>query len=167
MSDDKKITKKPSIKSSEILFLTCLGVGLSPVSPGTLGSLFILLPLYFLGQLNPPFFFYIPIIILLSVISIYIISYAEKKHQVHDPGWIVIDEVVGMWIAILFLTSNHYAHFLVAFGWFRFFDILKPWPVSYFDNMATPFGTLFDDVVAGFMAGASYLLTFKLLELLS
>lgn len=154
-------------KAPEILFLSCLGVGFSPISPGTFGSLFILLPLYFLGQLKPPFFLYIPIILILSVMSVYIIDYAEKKNKVHDPSWIVIDEVVGMWIAVLFLPSNSLLHFLTAFVWFRFFDILKPWPVSYFDNLESAFGTLFDDVVAGLMAGVTSVLTFKLLEILS
>ncbi|EQC43221.1 phosphatidylglycerophosphatase A [Bacteriovorax sp. Seq25_V] len=158
---------KPPLNDPAILFLTCLGAGYSPYAPGTVGSLAILLPLYFLGQMNPPFFLFIPFISILSLMSIYIINIVEKKHKIHDPGWIVIDEVVGMWIACLFLTSHSAIHYFVAFIWFRCFDILKPWPVSYFDKLESAFGTLFDDVVAGLMGGASYLLTFKLLEVLS
>ncbi|OIQ18529.1 MAG: hypothetical protein BM556_09750 [Bacteriovorax sp. MedPE-SWde] len=160
MTKDKKI----SIKDPEIFFLTFLGSGLSPYAPGTMGSLAILLPLYFLGQMNPPFFLFIPFLVTLSVISVFIIKRVEKRLGVHDPKWIVIDEVVGMWIAVLFLQSNELTHFLVSFAWFRVFDILKPWPVSYFDKMETAFGTLFDDVIAGLLAGGFYLLTFKLLE---
>ncbi len=158
---------KPPLNDPAILFLTCLGAGYSPYFPGTVGSLVILLPLYFLGQMSPPFFLFIPFISILSLMSIYIIDIVEKKHKIHDPGWIVIDEVVGMWITCLFLQSHDAIHYFVAFIWFRVFDILKPWPVSYFDNLQSAFGTLFDDVVAGLMGGAAYLLTFKLLEVLS
>ena len=150
---------KPSLKDPEILFLTFFGSGYSPWAPGTAGSLAILLPLYFLGQLNPPFFLFIPFIIILCAGSLYIINSVEKRLGLHDPGWIVIDEVVGMWIATLFLQSNTLTHFILAFIWFRVFDIIKPWPVSYFDNMSNSFGTLFDDVVAGLLAGGFYLLS--------
>lgn len=163
MSEENKVT----LKDPEILFLTFLGSGMSPYFPGTMGSLAILLPLYFLGQMNPPFFLFIPFLVMLSVISIFIIKRTEERLKVHDPKWIVIDEVIGMWIAVLFLQSNELTHFLVAFAWFRVFDILKPWPVSYFDNMKNAIGTLFDDIVAGLLAGGFYLLTFKLLEIFS
>ena len=163
MSENSKIT----IKDPEILFLSFLGTGFSPYAPGTAGSLAILIPLFLLGQMNPPFFFFIPFIIVLTAASVYITHIVEKRHGLHDPQWIVIDEVVGMWIATLFLQSTSLTHFIVAFILFRAFDILKPWPVNYFDNLQSAFGTIFDDVVAGIMAGCTYLLTFKLLEILS
>jgi phosphatidylglycerophosphatase A len=155
--------KRPSLKDPEILFVTFLGSGLSPWAPGTAGSLAILLPLYFLGQMKPPFFFFIPILTMLSVASWYLIGYVERKHNVHDPKWIVIDEVVGLWLTTLFIQSNELTHFLLCFIWFRVFDILKPWPVSYFDKLESPFGTLFDDIVAGFLAGIFYLLTIRVI----
>lgn len=163
MADNTKI----SLKNPEIAFLTFLGAGLSPYAPGTAGSVAILLPLYFLGQMNPPFFFFIPFIAILSVGSIFIINKVEKELQLHDPKWIVIDEVIGMWITTLFLQGHGLTHYLVCFFWFRVFDIFKPWPVGYFDRMENAFGTLFDDIAAGLLAGGFYLLTFRLLELLS
>ena len=152
---------KPSIKDPDILFLTFLGSGLSPWAPGTMGSLAILLPLYFLGQMNPPFFLFIPFLTVLCVISWYIIERVQTRLNTHDPKWIVIDEVVGLWITTLFIQNNSFLHYFVCFVWFRVFDILKPWPVSYFDRLESAFGTLFDDVVAGLLAGVFYLLTFK------
>ena len=157
---------KPSLKDPEIVFLTFFGSGLSPWAPGTMGSLAILVPLYILGQLNPPFFLFLPFITILCVGSLYMINRVEKKMGLHDPQWIVIDEVVGMWIATLFLQNNSLTHFLMAFIWFRVFDIFKPWPINYFDNMNNSFGTLFDDVVAGLLAGGLYLLTLHAAALL-
>jgi len=72
---------------------------------------------------------------------------------VHDDKMIVIDEVIGQWIALipaLMLQGTNPVFILLAFGFFRFFDILKPWPVSHFDtNMPNAHGVLLDDVAAG------------------
>jgi len=81
----------------------------------------------------------------------------------HDPGEIVIDEIVGQWIALLPLSMGIVVaigdlmldiafNLMVAFCLFRVFDIMKPFPVSYFDNKSTPLGVMMDDVVAGIMA---------------
>ena len=164
MSD---ITTKPSLKNLDIFFVTFCGSGYSPKAPGTAGSLAILLPLMILGQFNPPFFLYFPILIPLAFGSWFVIQTVEQKYKIHDPSWIVIDEVVGMWIATLFLPSYSILAFIVSFIYFRAFDIIKPWPVSYFDRQGTAFGTLFDDIVAGVLAGLSCILTFKLIDFLS
>ncbi len=160
-------TTKPSIKNPDIFLATFCGSGYVPFAPGTAGSAATAILLALLGRFNPPFFLYIPFLLPLSFASWFVIRSVEMKYQVHDPKWIVIDEVVGMWLTILFLPNHNYSSYLLAFIYFRLFDILKPWPVSYFDALNTPFGTLFDDVVAGTLAGISCILTFKLLELLS
>jgi phosphatidylglycerophosphatase A len=96
-------------------------------------------------------------------------TYEETKGKDdHDPSEIVIDEVVGQWLALspffLFNTMfdfsevsglhsiEFYIHFGMAFALFRFFDILKPWPISWADKKSTPFGVMFDDVLAGVIA---------------
>lgn len=71
---------------------------------------------------------------------------------VSDPSEVVIDEWVGMWIAMWGLPSD-WRWVGLAFFAFRFFDILKPWPVSYFDRRTDALGVMLDDVVAGIMAG--------------
>ncbi|MEP2782028.1 MAG: phosphatidylglycerophosphatase A [Pseudoruegeria sp.] len=81
----------------------------------------------------------------------------------HDPSEIVVDEVIGMWIALLPLSAGlthagvdpwvfPYPGWIGAFLAFRLFDIWKPGPVGYFDRKSTPFGVIFDDVVAGVLA---------------
>lgn len=91
-----------------------------------------------------------------------------KGKDDHDPGEIVIDEVVGQWLALSpfflfntmfdlsqrsgFYSTEFYIHFGLGFALFRFFDIAKPWPVSWADKKSTPFGVMFDDVLAGILA---------------
>lgn len=81
----------------------------------------------------------------------------------HDPGMVVIDEVVGQWITLMPLsfvlwlngsavTILPWPGLVSGFLLFRLFDILKPWPVSWADHKSTPFGVMFDDVLAGVMA---------------
>ncbi len=164
MSDN---TTKPPLKNLDIFFVTFCGSGLSPKAPGTAGSLAILIPLIILGQFNPPFFLYFPILIPLTCGSWFVITSVEKKYAVDDPPWIVIDEVIGMWIATLFISEYSLLAFILSFIYFRAFDIIKPWPVSYFDKQASAAGTLLDDIVAGILAGISTILTFKLIDFLS
>lgn len=64
----------------------------------------------------------------------------------HDPGYIVIDEAVGMCITCLLLGSVWW-HYAVAFFAFRFFDVAKLWPASHFDKQHTAFSVMFDDVI--------------------
>ena len=79
-----------------------------------------------------------------------------------DPSIVVIDEVAGQWIALLpvVVGASHagaplldlWPGWIAAFLLFRFFDIVKPWPVSVFDRMKSPFGVMTDDIVAGIYA---------------
>lgn len=64
---------------------------------------------------------------------------------------IVIDEVIGMWMVLCFAGLS-VPFVVLAFVLFRFFDIVKPWPVSFFDRMKTPVGVMLDDVVAAIYA---------------
>ena len=74
-----------------------------------------------------------------------------EELNIKDPGGIVWDEFVGMWIALLWLPGLFWLP--VAFVLFRFFDILKPWPVSLADRSLTGgFGIMVDDVLAGILA---------------
>ncbi len=74
------------------------------------------------------------------------------KYGVHDPGAVVVDEIVGVWLALFLLPASV---LLVALGFvlFRFFDIVKPWPVSWADkSVPGAFGVMLDDVLAGLLA---------------
>ncbi|MEX1147813.1 MAG: phosphatidylglycerophosphatase A [Sphingomonadales bacterium] len=81
--------------------------------------------------------------------------YMEQTKS-HDPGAVVIDEVVGMWIALLALPAFPAVwHWAAAFVLFRIFDILKPWPIGVIDRHAPgAWGVMMDDVVAGIFAAA-------------
>ena len=71
---------------------------------------------------------------------------------VKDPGAIVWDEFVGLWIALAWLPDR-WLWLVAGFALFRFFDILKPWPVSYLDrNVGGGLGIMLDDVAAGLYA---------------
>ena len=84
----------------------------------------------------------------------------------HDPSSIVIDEVVGIWIALMPLSADMwfndqpdwlfpYPGWITAFIFFRIFDIWKPWIVGWADRMHTPMGVMLDDVLAGILAAVA------------
>ena len=111
-----------------------------------------------MGFFIVPFFIFIAFIFILTIISCFLAEAVQKKYKLHDPGWIVIDEVVGMSITWLFIQKHNLLHLFVLFALFRFFDIVKFWPASYFDKDVTHgAGTILDDVVSGFFAGIVYL----------
>ncbi len=152
----------PSLKKPEVLFLSFFGVGFIKYAPGTFGSLAIMPLLYILGQFNPPVFLFAPFLLILTALSSVIAEFAQKKYELHDPGWIVIDEVIGMFIAWLFVRDNNLVHLAILFALFRFFDIVKIWPASFFDKKVKHgAGTILDDVVSGIYAGAlTYLILY-------
>lgn len=154
MNDDKR----PSLKRPDVLFLSFFGVGYLPVAPGTWGTLATLPFLYVLGRFNPPYFLFIPFIIILTIISSFVAEIVQKKFDLHDPSFIVIDEVLGMSVAWLFIQWHNLSHLLVLFALFRFFDIVKFWPASFFDKKVHHgAGTILDDIVSGLYAGLAYL----------
>lgn len=144
-------------KSLEVLFLSFGGIGFIKKAPGTFGTLAAMPFLYASMKLNVPSFFFIPFLVVLTCASCLVADYVEKKYQLHDPSWIVIDEVIGVSIAWLFVTEQSPLNLLVIFLLFRFFDIIKFGPVAYFDKMENGAGTILDDVAAGLMAGITYL----------
>jgi phosphatidylglycerophosphatase A len=86
-----------------------------------------------------------------------------------DPKEVVIDEVVGVWIALFFVKfftpeASDLLTFSLSFLLFRFFDILKPFPISYLDkNLKNALGVMLDDVLAGIFAGICTVLLIKVL----
>ena len=151
--------KRPSIKRLDILFLSFFGVGFLPKAPGTWGTLATLPFLYFFGTFNPPYVLFIPFLIIMTVISSFIADIVQKKFDLHDPQFIVIDEVLGMTTAWLFIQTHNLIHLFILFILFRFFDIVKFWPASYFDKQVDHgAGTILDDIVSGIFAGITYLI---------
>jgi phosphatidylglycerophosphatase A len=127
------------------------GSGFSPKAPGTVGSLFALLPWFFLLRDLSPIVYSVVLLVSFSI-GVWASSWAIKQTNIEDPSLVVWDEYVGMWIA-LFLAPTGWVWMLLAFGFFRFFDILKPWPVSWADQkLHGGFGAMLDDALAGVYA---------------
>jgi phosphatidylglycerophosphatase A len=153
MKDDKR----PSLKRLDIVFLSFFGTGFLPRMPGTWGTLATLPFLYGIGRFNPPYFLFIPFLVITTIISSFIADRAQKEFNSHDPQWIVIDEFLGMSVAWLFIQTHNLLHLLILFVLFRFFDIVKFWPASYFDKKVQHgAGTILDDIVSGIYAGVLY-----------
>ena len=147
--------KHPPIKHPSTLLATWFGLGLIPKAPGTWGSLGAIPPaiivFHFTGLI--PF---IASLILLTPIAFWATAKYEKATNTHDNKQIVIDEVIGQWIALLpvfCFAGLNWILIGIAFILFRLFDIIKPWPVSHFDkNVGGANGVMLDDIVAGIIA---------------
>ena len=122
-----------------------LGSGLAPIAPGTAGSALGLL--LFIPALYAPLPVQLAIIVIGFVLGVWISDRVAKHMEVKDPGGIVWDEFVGMWITLLWLPSLIWL--LPAFLLFRLFDIWKPWPVRVADEkLAGGLGIMLDDIAA-------------------
>jgi phosphatidylglycerophosphatase A len=129
-----------------------LGSGLAAVAPGTAGSALGLL--LFIPALYAPFPVQVVIIAIGFVLGVWVSDRVAKHMEVKDPGGIVWDEFVGMWITLLWLPSLIWL--LPAFLLFRLFDIWKPWPVRIADEkLVGGLGIMLDDVFAGLYALAA------------
>ncbi|ELC0660491.1 phosphatidylglycerophosphatase A [Vibrio fluvialis] len=138
------------------LLATGFGSGLSPVVPGTMGTL-ASVPFYLLlAQL--PLTLYIVVVITASLIGIKICQVTSDDMQVHDHGSIVWDEFAGFWITMLIvpvlqLPVFEWKWLLAGFVLFRFFDMVKPWPIGWLDKRVHGgLGIMLDDLVAGVMS---------------
>ena len=150
---------RPSLKRLDILFLSFFGSGYLPMAPGTWGTLATLPFLYGFGRFNPPYFLFIPLLVIVTIISSFVAESVQKELKLHDPQWIVIDEVLGMTCAWLFIKTHNLLHLAILFILFRFFDIVKIWPASFFDKKVHHgAGTILDDIVSGIYAGLVYLI---------
>ena len=149
------------IKIFNTLFVTMFGLGKVPKIPGTFGSLATVIMLYFLFHILEVS----SDIILIALITIFIYSFSAvsahiKDNEDKDPKEVIIDEFIGQSIPIYLYEISHGTEktpddaiifYGICFILFRFFDIAKPFPVSFFDkNFKNSFGVIMDDVCAGF-----------------
>lgn len=130
------------------LFGTGFFSGYFPFASGTFGSLVALL--VFLVDYFKEWYFLFTIILIFFIIGVYV---SEKIENLvgHDPSIVVIDEFVGMWISLLFITINLY-NIILAFILFRLFDIIKPYPANYFNKKKGGMAIMIDDIIAGLYA---------------
>ena len=148
------------IKNFNYLFVTILGLGTVKIIPGTLSSLATIIILYILFHTLS----ISPHLILVGLIIIFICSFSAVANYIEnnenkDPKEVVIDEFIGQSIPIYLYEISHGTEkspdeaiifYIICFILFRFFDIKKPFPVSFFDkNYKNSFGVIMDDVCAG------------------
>ncbi len=129
---------------------TCGYLGYAPVAPGTLASATTCIIWY----VAPPLAWPCSIGILMSIFVLGVLSSNRivTLSSEHDPSYIVIDEVVGMGLALYGLPNNG-KYILLAFVLFRAFDIIKPFPISWIEkNIPKGWGIMLDDVAAGIAA---------------
>jgi phosphatidylglycerophosphatase A len=138
-------------KDPVMLLAFGFGSGLSPVAPGTVGSVAALLIYFLLLQGLSPLV-YLGVVLLATVIGVYLCGAASKKMGVHDHGGIVWDEFAGLWLALYAVPSGFWWP-LLGFVLFRIFDVLKPFPISWLDkNVDGGLGIMVDDIIAGSFA---------------
>lgn len=148
---NRDLIKNLDFKDPSVWLATWFGCGLMRPAPGTWGTIgalpFGLLlmvaggaPALLLGAL------------IVTYVGLKVSARFEEMTGTHDNSAIVIDEVAGMWIALL-PAALVPLHVLIAFALFRFFDILKPWPVGWADKkLPGARGVMMDDILAGIYA---------------
>lgn len=148
---DKQIRSRVSLLNPVHFLALGFGSGLAAKMPGTFGTL-AALPLVVLLSHYASFSIYLGVTILVSVAGIWICGKAADDMKVHDDSSIVWDEVAGMLITMIAVPLS-WQTLVAGFVLFRFFDILKPWPISYLDkHVHGGFGIMIDDVLAGVFA---------------
>lgn len=158
------------------LVVTFFGSGMSPKAPGTMGSLAAAIIAYpmavfadsLLGEYEAvaiggnEFAIFISLTFLAAAIFVFFVSLpfvdkAMKDTGTKDPSWIVIDEVCGIFTVLAFVPSVVIVDcpwlLLLAFGFFRFFDIFKPFGIHKFENFPGAWGVMADDLLGGIYAG--------------
>ena len=171
------------------LVVTFFGSGMSPKAPGTMGSLAAAIVAYpiaifsqshlgqdevfYIGGDN--FGIFISLTFLAAALFVFFaaipfVKKAMKDTGSEDPGWIVIDEVCGIFMALAFVPSDVIIHspwiLAIAFGLFRFFDILKPLGIHKMEKLPGAWGVMADDLLGGIYAGISLFLIITLTVLL-
>jgi phosphatidylglycerophosphatase A len=140
-----------SIRARGAVALASFGyVGFFPFAPGTAGSaaaMILFLPVRWAGSSVLE----VAVAVLVSVIGIWAATEAEKALGVEDPGPVVIDEVAGMLVSLLFLPTS-WGVIAAAFLCFRIFDIIKPWPCGRLERLHGGLGIMADDLAAGIYA---------------
>ncbi len=138
-------------------------VGRIPGAPGTYGSL-VTLPLAYLWstQVTDNPYITLGLIAILTILGTIASTKVSKSMGIEDPGEIVIDELVGQWLAVLAIP-HHWGYWLAAFILFRLFDIWKPWLIDKSQHLPDGLGIMMDDVLAGLLAflliqGAAYII---------
>lgn len=134
------------------LTATALGAGYSPFAPGTMGALVGCIALWLfeesslISTTTTPILF-IGLIVITTILGIIATDKLEDDWG-KDPSKVVLDEVIGMWITMMFVPLTLF-NLLLGFGLFRLFDIAKPFGIRKMENLPGGVGVMADDILAG------------------
>lgn len=131
----------------KLFFASGFFTGYFPFASGTVGSALAILIYLFIPNFSEPYILVIFILIFL-ILGIYTSDFAERIYG-FDPPQVVIDEIVGMWLTMLFVPKTLIL-VVIGFVLFRFFDIVKPFPAKQSQQIKGGLGIMLDDVIAGF-----------------
>ena len=143
-------------------FVTFFCIGYIKFAPGTLGSICAVVTFFYFYNfflVNPKYLFFL--ISFIFILGWYFVYTYIQKNKIHDPSEIIIDEFLGQLISLvplLYLRNfnlnlDHFIELLIfAFLLFRFFDIIKPWPINIIDRSRSSLSIIMDDMVAGFFS---------------
>ena len=128
------------------LLASGLGTGYLPIFPGTWGSLLGIIPAFFLP---PPYFAFF--LVALFFTGVWASQAYAQEFKIKDPQSVVIDEVLGMGVSLLFLPKN-LIFYVAGFALFRLFDVKKPWVIRKLEHLPGGWGIMMDDLGAGIAA---------------
>ena len=129
------------------------GSGLSPVAPGTCGTL-VAIPCY-LALAMLPWPAYVAAVVASFALGVWASDRVVRALERDDPQAVVVDEMVGYWITMMPVLALHWPWLVLGFILFRLFDILKPWPIRGLDReVGGGLGAMLDDALAGVYAAA-------------
>ena len=145
------------------LLATGFGVGLSRFAPGTAGSLLAVLPCWLI--LDWPWHWKVVLAVAVFVCGVFICHASARRLGVHDHPAIVLDEIAAMLTIMLFVTGT-WLWIVFAFAVFRFFDIVKPWPIRDMDHrLSGGLGIMLDDQMAALYTGICLLIAKRIVAI--
>jgi len=149
---DPRVPADPGDSASDrlkLLFVSSGGLGLAPVAPGTFGTLGGVVIAWALADAQAYLLWVVAACVLLYAGGRALGRWSELRAGGKDPGFFVVDEVIGYLVTVLWIDGPSWFLLLVAFFVFRFFDIVKLPPARRFERIRGGDGILLDDVVAG------------------
>jgi phosphatidylglycerophosphatase A len=136
------------MRAAALALATFFGVGYVPIAPGTFGSLAGLL----VWLIVPASLFWQGLSVILTLAAgVWAATAAEAHFRSTDPGPVVIDEVMGMLVTLVGIPVG-WAGAFAGFIWFRFFDVVKPYPANRFERLSGGVGIMADDLMAAIYA---------------